>query len=399
MAKNKYKAAETKKEKKEGSFFTIPKWDIKGGKFLQFLGLFLVLFSFFLLISFISYLFTWQNDQDKLAYSFTEYFFDSSIVVENWLGKLGAALAHQFIYKWFGIISFLFVLLFLITGAALSIRVSFLPIIKTYKHSFFHIIWWSVALGFFSTLNPILGGAFGYHINNWLVSFAGNVGAGAILIFTASIYAIVTFSLNIENIKNLFKSDEEEIEEDTNEDVEKLKNTIVENEEPDELLTEEEIKEEVIEEPKEEIEEEPIEIDEVDEKGIGFSVEKVEDKEKILSDDELNSKLEEFGEYDPTLDLSSYQFPHIDLLKDYGSQGVSINKEELEENKNKIVGTLENYNIKIEKIKATIGPTVTLYEIVPAPGVRISKIKNLEDDIALSLSALGIRIIAPIPGK
>lgn len=401
MAKNKYKAAETKKEKKKGKLFTIPKWDIKGGKFLQFLGLFLVLFSFFLLISFISYLFTWQNDQDKLAYSFSEYFFDSSIVVENWLGKLGAALAHQFIYKWFGVISFLFVLLFLITGAALSIRVSFLPIIKTYKHSFFHIIWWSVALGFFSTVNPILGGAFGYHINNWLVSFAGNVGTGAILIFSASIYAIVTFSLNIENIKNLFKSEEKEESEEVEEETDELKNTLIETEENIENEeSEEEIKEEeVINEPKEEIKEEPIEINEVDEKGIGFSVEKVEDKEKILSDDELNSKVEEFGEYDPTLDLSSYQFPHIDLLKDYGTQGVSINKEELEENKNKIVGTLENYNIKIEKIKATIGPTVTLYEIVPAPGVRISKIKNLEDDIALSLSALGIRIIAPIPGK
>ena len=105
------------------------------------------------------------------------------------------------------------------------------------------------------------------------------------------------------------------------------------------------------------------------------------------------------GDYDPTLDLSSYQYPTLDLLENYGDKKIEVNKEELEANKNRIVETLSHYNISIEKIKATIGPTVTLFEIVPQAGVRISKIKNLEDDIALSLAALGIRIIAPIPGK
>ncbi len=109
--------------------------------------------------------------------------------------------------------------------------------------------------------------------------------------------------------------------------------------------------------------------------------------------------VDEFGEYDPELELSNYKYPELDQLKEYGNENISIDREELEQNKNKIVETLNNYKIEIAKIKATIGPTVTLYEIVPAPGVRISKIKNLEDDIALSLSALGIRIIAPIPGK
>ncbi len=109
--------------------------------------------------------------------------------------------------------------------------------------------------------------------------------------------------------------------------------------------------------------------------------------------------MEEFGEYDPTLDLSTYTLPSSELLNAYGNSGITVNKEELELNKNRILDTLKNYSIEISKIKATIGPTVTLYEIIPAPGVRISKIKNLEDDIALSLSALGIRIIAPIPGK
>ena len=137
----------------------------------------------------------------------------------------------------------------------------------------------------------------------------------------------------------------------------------------------------------------------INDENISFEVETTEEKEVILSDKEVNKKIEEFGEYDPTLDLSSYQFPTIDLLKEYSSDGVSVDANELENNKNQIVNTLLNYNIKIESIKATVGPTVTLYEIIPAPGVRISKIKNLEDDIALSLAALGIRIIAPMPGK
>ena len=122
-------------------------------------------------------------------------------------------------------------------------------------------------------------------------------------------------------------------------------------------------------------------------------------EEEVLSDNEVDDLSKEFGEYDPKLDLSSYVLPPIDHLKDYGKGGINVDKDELESNKNKIVETLLNYKIDISKIKATVGPTVTLYEIVPAPGVRISKIKNLEDDIALSLSALGIRIIAPIPGK
>ena len=122
-------------------------------------------------------------------------------------------------------------------------------------------------------------------------------------------------------------------------------------------------------------------------------------KEEVSETDNLANKLvEDFGQFDPTLELSNYQFPKLDLLKKYDTESITINQEELEENKNRIVETLSNYKIGISSIKATIGPTVTLYEIVPEAGVRISKIKNLEDDIALSLSALGIRIIAPIPG-
>lgn len=132
---------------------------------------------------------------------------------------------------------------------------------------------------------------------------------------------------------------------------------------------------------------------------LEIEIEKPEVKEDILSESEINKKVEDFGEYDPTLDLSKFQFPSVELLKNYGDNEVTVNREELEANKNKIVDTLRNYKIEISQIKATIGPTVTLYEIVPEAGVRISKIKNLEDDIALSLSALGIRIIAPIPGR
>src|SRR5690606_38566374 len=129
--------------------------------------------------------------------------------------------------------------------------------------------------------------------------------------------------------------------------------------------------------------------------GPALSVEKVVEEKAITA----NDLVAEFGEYDPKLDLSGYQYPTLDLLKEYGSGKITINQQELEANKNRIVETLRNYSIEIEHIKATIGPTVTLYEIIPKPGVRISRIKNLEDDIALSLAALGIRIIAPMPGK
>ena len=123
-------------------------------------------------------------------------------------------------------------------------------------------------------------------------------------------------------------------------------------------------------------------------------------KDEVTSDRKTADRLiEKKGFFDPTLELSKFKMPKIDLLKDYGESSITINQEELEVNKNKIVDTLNNYKIGIANIKATIGPTVTLYEIVPDAGIRISKIKNLEDDIALSLSALGIRIIAPIPGK
>ena len=123
------------------------------------------------------------------------------------------------------------------------------------------------------------------------------------------------------------------------------------------------------------------------------------DNEEKLSEEEINQKLKELGDYDPTLELSSYKMPGIDLLNDYGDSEIKIDKDDLEDKKNKIVETLGHYKIGISSISATVGPTITLYEIVPEAGIRISKIKNLEDDIALSLSAEGIRIIAPIPGK
>jgi len=152
--------------------------------------------------------------------------------------------------------------------------------------------------------------------------------------------------------------------------------------------------------PKEEIVVETKKVtSDVAEKEVAIEVEKVTEEEVTDSNKLANKLVEDFGEFDPTLELSNYKFPPLDLLKQYNTEGITINQEELEENKNRIVETLNNYKIGISSIKATIGPTVTLYEIVPEAGVRISKIKNLEDDIALSLSALGIRIIAPIPGK
>jgi S-DNA-T family DNA segregation ATPase FtsK/SpoIIIE len=217
--------------------------------------------------------------------------------------------------------------------------------------------------------------------------------------------------------KNVNEESEVLTDEVLEEDDLKVVNTITEDQKEQDIVSEtvlldgeEDEEKEVIEEESTEPEtevtvEESVVIDETsdnletDDDTFSVTVAESPETDEEVSQDELPKNFEDMGEYDPKLDLSNYTLPPIDLLKDYGKKGVNVDKSELEANKNKIVETLANYKIEISKIMATVGPTVTLYEIVPAPGVRISKIKNLEDDIALSLAALGIRIIAPIPGK
>lgn len=393
----------------------------------------------YLAVAFTSYFFTWQADQDKVAGPLSELLM-GDIQVNNMLGKFGAIVAHTFIHKWFGVSSFIFPFLSFIIGLRILFGSGGLAIGKSVRYGVLGLVFFSVTLGYlFNDSFFYLGGTIGFETSRSLNLLLGKMGTGLLLFFTFTGFMIVTFNMSF----NWFKKSglPEEAEEETAAEAELKANTLrnepinTDEEEPAELDIEEEPYLKTEPEPETEIElpvhdevEMPLEIESTPEPvqmqnepidlpltpvaevtpppvdgDVQFTVEKVEEAQ-VLSVDEIEAKAEELvkelGEYDPTLDLSSYQFPSIELLEPYNSgKETGVNAEELTANKNRIVETLNNYNIAIDKIKATIGPTVTLYEIIPAAGVRIAKIKNLEDDIALSLSALGIRIIAPIPGK
>jgi DNA segregation ATPase FtsK/SpoIIIE, S-DNA-T family len=355
-------------------------------------GLFLLVTTIFLLASFISYLFNGRIDHDKIG-KFTQE-------IQNIGGSLGHNLAHRFIYIWFGVSAFIFPFIFLLIGMKWTFDRSILSIKKSISISLFFMIWISVLFGFF-TEPSILGGVFGFQMNEWLNTLMGKVGTGLLLFFSLSAFVVIKFNPNFFRKKELLENiDDTDSEEE--EPIEEPGLTKVSFEEP-EILEEPVL---ITPEPVVEKDEslplatEPIintsSKNEKDE--LGFEVTETEEEE-TLTQKEIKTKLEELGDYDPTLDLSNYKIPTIQLLNEYGSGKIEIDKEELEANKNRIVETLGNYKIGIASISATVGPTITLYEIVPVAGVRISKIKNLEDDIALSLAALGIRIIAPIPGR
>jgi len=386
-------------------------------------GLLLLLTSLYLFLAFTSYLFSWKNDQGyvKGVNFWTFILSGEELDVRNWLGRFGAMTSHRMIYGWFGVASFLIPFNLAIWGIRVLFKKSILPLGKTLAISILSIVWLSISLGYsFKAPMDFMGGVFGFQTSTWIKSAVGGVGMVFFILFTALISIVILFNPKIPSFGRVFSKKDEHLDEESMEvgnkvnaeqiihekaaaeiDLsEKAEPTIeleTENPETEELIIEP-IVEEKVEEGPEDLgtfvgEEEPsIAVDE------DFEVE-VAEVEEVLSEDQLDDKLKEFGPYDPKLDLSSYQLPGLDLLADHGGGNISVDKQELEDYKNKIVETLDNYKIKIAKIKATIGPTVTLYEIVPAAGVRISKIKNLEDDIALSLAALGIRIIAPMPGR
>ncbi len=380
-------------------------------------GLIFLLIGFYLFLSFTSYLFTWKNDYSLVNdQSFSFVFSSEEIIIKNWLGKLGAFTAHKFLKVWFGISSYFFCYISLLVGARILFKFKLISIVKSLKVSFLGLIWISMTAGFiFQYTNyDFLGGLYGLSIANWLTGIGGVIGAGFFILFSGFVSIVLLFNPSFKWLEKIIdqKNNEEFLDENeftpvntiTKDDVitEVVQTPIDLNNEDDDdeneitsIEKEFELKEKEIESTKKPIETEAKEQSTKDE---NFSVE-VGKEENKLSDDEISDKVKEFGEFDPKLELSQYQLPNIDLLEGHGDGNIIVNKEELEGNKNKIIETLNNYKISISKIKATIGPTVTLYEIVPAAGVRISKIKNLEDDIALSLSALGIRIIAPMPGK
>ena len=325
---------------------------------------------------------------DKISNNWTELLSNTEILVSNSLGKLGALISHWFIFQGFGIASFIVIALLILIGLK-GIKINTLPIGKTIKHGLTSMVWLSLFFGHFFADNLILGGGVGYECNIWLNTMLGTIGTKLFLLVSLIVIWFPAIKVNFTFVKDFLlklkptpKAQEEKVEKkeeniiDTPPKVKVVEE--IENPSETDLITEEK--------PKKKTDDFDIEVTECE-------------KEETLTEKEIKEKLEELGDYDPTLELSEYKMPGIDLLKDYGDSEIKIDKEELESNKERIVETLGNYNIGIESIKATIGPTITLYEIVPEAGVRISKIKNLEDDIALSLAAEGIRIIAPIPGR
>jgi len=431
-SKNRLKNKPKKSTKKSSNFSGIKAF-VKDRRVHRIFGLALMLCCIYLFIAFTSFIFTWKGDQSILSENWWSVLSDGNYDAENWLGPLGAILSHFFMHEWFGITSFLFIVLAFNLGFRILFRKALLPPVKTLAACILGMVVFSPVLSYLFTSENLffLGGSFGYELNHTLYGKVGRVGTGFLLFFAALAYIIAFFNPSFGWVKRLVPvasrikekfiglipkpklvddepaehkvdfedtigerdqmapsaadlalSDDEDLEEnDSNAPFDDNSNESEEDSSGLKLSIESSNAEEKAPETKEDLEVE------------------APKEEKELSKEELNKKLEDFGEYDPKLDLAEYKMPHVDLLENHGGGKITVSKEELEENKNKIVTTLSHYKIGIEKIKATIGPTVTLYEIVPEPGVRISKIKNLEDDIALSLAALGIRIIAPIPGR
>jgi len=409
--KKKAKSSKLKKPSRIANFIKA----LKQPKTLRVIGLFILLFACYLTIAFTSFLFSWQEDQSIIRdQAWYKILFDPSIKVDNYLGKFGAIISNKLMYKWFGLGAFLLVFDLVILGFRVGFKLELIPLGKTIRHSIFGLLWFALFFGaFFPSPFHFLGGGLGFELNQVLKAAIGNAGTFLLVLLLGATYVLYVFDNQLlqwkqKLIGKLNKTDAENKSDDNLSDIhrraEEAANAEEEDEELEMFLKDDELSEDEIEDNLDDL---TIEIEEtinteneaVNDEEEDFEIEVTKNEESALSDSEINEKLKEFGEYDPKLDLSSYELPHIDLLEPYGTGVINVSKEELEENKNKIVQTLANYKIEIAKIKATIGPTVTLYELVPAPGVRISKIKNLEDDIALSLAALGIRIIAPIPGK
>ncbi len=404
------------------SFYSMVNRLFKDGRTKLLLAGLCMFFALFIFVAFISYLSNWSVDQSQFD---TEgYSIDSDIQVDNSSGKIGASIAHFLIYKGFGISSFSLVFVLVMLSLFL-IKINLLPVGRSLKYIISGTLWLSITVSFFfGENNLILGGTHGYYLSKWLVATIGTLGTAFLLFISLAAFVLFTFQesynwfkekVKIDNIKNIAnlsyvaqnqkqtKIVEDQVSDNLtvgkatikNNDIDLDTNEIIGIVDRKHLLLHDDGKIVEKNEPGFEVEttlDDDEEEFESPKSGLVLNVEKNQDYET----DEVYDNLED---YDPTLDLSNYKSPPLDLLDDHRSVDSIVTNEELLQNKNRIVETLRNYKIEIIKIKATIGPTITLYEIVPAPGVRISKIKNLEDDIALSLAALGIRIIAPMPGR
>lgn len=409
------------------------------------LGVFLMLLGAYLIASLTSYLFTWKLDQSYILTkeSAWEILFVKDYIVANWAGRLGALSSHFLFYNGIGIASFVFAASLIVLGLKVLNPNTYLALKKWRKWIFFSVLFISPVLSlFFPDLEIHLGGTYGNNLTQWIGGFAGPI--GNILLFSTIGFVFLRFvftspSLLFKNSKKIINTDDSKSEEKKFkgyknpeeaqqekgkkelkiEETQEKSHDIASNSINKEAITVNDVyknKEEeekaakniVLELPKEEKENKIAEgekeltnrLKEEKEEDTDFEITTAKTEEKAQINHGAHISIESGEPYDPSLELSNYKFPTLDLLIDYEEgQEVYFNKEELENNKDQIIRTLKSFSIEINKIKATVGPTVTLYEIVPKEGVRISKIKNLEDDIALSLAALGIRIIAPIPGR
>ena len=392
MAKKKTaKSKKAKTPRKKISFTLSKQQQILLGSFLFFLGIALI-------ISFVSYFFTWQADQSSVG-----ELAERELVTKNWLNKFGTNVGHFFIYDGFGISAFILGFLVTLTGVYFFFDYAKKQLLKFWFWGLLVMVWISVFFGFFTLQNSLFSGVIGFETNDLLQDYLGLIGTILVMAFLLIVYLVIRLKMTPEQVTSALKKTKKDIASDfsseeniTRTDYEKdVIETVMATDTSKTSIT---ASEDIIKEPTLKVVLQD-EIANTAETEVAMEVEQTTEEETVSEN--LSDKLvKDFGEFDPTLELSNYKYPTIELLKDYtAGKGITINQEELEENKNRIVETLNNYKIGISNIKATVGPTVTLYEIVPDAGIRISKIKNLEDDIALSLSALGIRIIAPIPGR
>jgi S-DNA-T family DNA segregation ATPase FtsK/SpoIIIE len=413
MAKNTYKSNTFKKADKEKrgkssspgfslSFLKDPRLQLALGLFLIFAGLYM----FFALLS---YMFTGQADFSEVGnHQSMKSIFDAlrTKEISNWLGLYGAIISHFFIFRWFGISSFFIPPLLFLMGFKFVFKKELFRIFSYTIFAFFSILWLCLMLGYMVEINQgghswqILGGGLGLLLAQ--LSF-GMFGWGTFLILILTLFIFIIFYFNVTSIPAFQTRDPKPMGSDAIVDGEPLFSTYTDEE--DKWVDKPEAEPEGIPGPQTVVANTaaPLQLNIEPATPPRRDVAKAEPEftieERVETDQIAENLVEEHGEYDPTLELSSYRFPTLDLLNEYDSGKAGVTQEELNQNKDKIVATLVNFKIGIQSIKATIGPTVTLYEIVPDAGIKISRIKNLEDDIALSLSALGIRIIAPIPGK
>jgi S-DNA-T family DNA segregation ATPase FtsK/SpoIIIE len=394
-------------------------------------GFFLIFVSLFLAVSFVSYLFTGKADQSIVDSVFNSTVRESGAEVENWMRLTGAVVSHLFIFRWFGLASFLFIPVFFFAGYKVVFRRELFPIATLTSFAVFSILWISLLLGYIILVSHeesflgFLSGGIGYE---FAVIMDSLIGWGTLLLIAFSLIVFIIYFFDVTSIKGFNTKINEkikDIEEARKEEVDfmppirPLEKEVVPTLARSPVAGEERVLSPTVmavKETRSEVQLTPTVSNgngahsngtaaSAKKQGVEFSIEERHEEPEleiapIAEEEESNSNYAQvFGNYDPTLDLPNYQYPPVELLSEYQTDKVQVTVEELEANKDRIVETLANYSIGIASIKATIGPTVTLYEIIPEAGVRISKIKNLEDDIALSLSALGIRIIAPIPGK